>query len=159
RLPKITVTSRAELADVLRRWRWLLAKRATVYLGDTPAAREAVQSTVARLLEVDRAAYPPHVLRWALQTLRNECRAIRTRLDRKARRARQVQEHGGPVDPVLGALVGVTGAALSGLQESDKQLIFLAAEGLHPSDIAALLDESVKTISMRLYRARLRAKE
>src|SRR5581483_2010199 len=54
---------------------------------------------------------------------------------------------------------GVTGAALSGLQESDKQLIFLAAEGLHPSDIAALLDESVKTISMRLYRARLRAKE
>jgi DNA-directed RNA polymerase specialized sigma24 family protein len=159
RLPKIAVTSRAALADVLRKWRWLLNKRAVLKLGDTPAAREAVRGTVVKLLETDPSHYPPHVLRWALVTLYNECRAVQVRLERQDELARRVREAGGPVDPVLGALVGPVGQAVNGLSAPDKQVLLLAAEGLHPSDIAVLLDSSARTISQRLYRARKRVRE
>ncbi len=83
-LPKVSVTSRAQMANLLRKWRWLLERRALAELGDAAAAEEAVRTTRMRLLEIERPNHP-HALRWILQTLRNECRAVRIRLAREAR--------------------------------------------------------------------------
>jgi hypothetical protein len=111
-----------------------------------------------RLLEIEHPNHP-HALRWILQTLRNECRAVRIRLAREANAQQRVNKAGGPVDPVLGAVVDETAEAVDQLPPAEKQVLLLVAEGLHPADIAVLLDRSSKTIRMRLYRARKHVRE
>lgn len=154
RLPKVVVRDRAEMAAVLRTYRWLLKSRAKREFGDSDDAELVVRTAVMKVLSREELV-SDHALALILQVLRNECSLLRARREREAARKRQQAEAGALFDPVLGwPLAGAVGQAVNRLPPAERKTLLLAFEGLRPSDIASMLDEAPNTIRKRLARAR-----
>ena len=152
-LPRITVDSRADVGEVLLESGWRLEERALQLLGDPEAAQEALRLTKLNLLAVENP-HQTHALRWMLLTLRNECREVKQRRERLELAKQRARAAGAPVDPILRELIGAKAEAVRSLPAAERDVLTLAAEGLKPKEIGALLGLSAKAVSQRLWRGR-----
>jgi RNA polymerase sigma-70 factor (ECF subfamily) len=149
-----------ELADLYRRYGYLLRRRCRVLLRDDAAAQDALQDAFVKILQAGeglRTAQNP--LAWTYRVVDRCCfdQLRRTRL----RRAEPLEDHeeGIACHPAVDAeMRNALLRVLHELTESEYDVAVLAyVDGLHQTDIAAMLGLSRPTIWKRLTAVRQRA--